>query len=110
MGHFKKAKTSPNRDLTLEVLKFDLVGNLNLMVLQMKTCSFLGFRFQPNHIFSFMEIQMGVCGFRGMNFDLVHLTRKSKVKGHFYVEVKVKLMFVIKYGGKHYFSIVKMFF
>ncbi len=53
---------------------------------------------------------MGVCGFRGMNFDLVHLTRKSKVKGHFYVEVKVKLMFVIKYGGKHYFSIVKMFF
>jgi hypothetical protein len=80
------------------------------MVLQMKTCSFLGFRFQLNHIFSFMEIQMGACGFRGMSFDLVHLTRESKVKDHFYVEVEVKLMFVIKYGGKHSFSIVKMLF
>jgi hypothetical protein len=76
----------------------------------MRSCSFLGFRFQPNPIFSFMEIQMGVCGFKGMSFDLVHLTRESKVKGHFYVEVEVKLMFVIKYGGKYYFSIVKMLF
>ncbi len=50
---------------------------------------------------------MGACGFRGMSFDLVHLIRESKVKG---VEVEVKLMFVIKFGGKHSFSIVKMLF
>ncbi len=97
MGHFKKAKISPNRDITLEVLNFDLVGNL--MILQMKTCSFLGFRFQLNHIFSFVEIQMEACGFRGMSFDLVHLKWESKLKGHFYVEVEVKLMFVIKIWG-----------
>ncbi len=80
------------------------------MVLQMKTWSFLGFRFRPNHIFSFMGIQMGACGFRALSFDLVHLTKESKVKNHFYVEVEVKLTFVIKYGGKHSFFIVKMFF
>lgn len=96
MGHFKKAKTSPNRNVTLEVSNFVQAGSLNLMVLQMRTCSFLGFRFQPNHIFSFMEIQMGACGFRGMSFDIVHLKRKSKLKGHFDVEVEVKLMFIIK--------------
>jgi hypothetical protein len=69
------------------------------MVLQMRTCSFLGYRFQLNHIFSFMEIKMGACGFKGVSFDLVHLKRESKLKCHFYVEVKVKLMFSIKIWG-----------
>jgi len=99
LSHFNKAKTSPNQNVTLEVSNFDLVGSLNLMVLQMKICSLLGFRFQPNRIFSFMEIQMGACGFGGMSFDLFHLKGESKLKGHFYVEVEVKLIFVIKIWG-----------
>jgi hypothetical protein len=42
---------------------------------------------------------MGARGFRSMSFDIILLKRESKLKGHFYVEIEVKLMFIIKIWG-----------